>query len=307
MQLGPSGASDALAAHGQPRAACARGRRRATVSTTTARQRADDVEKELHLLGLVGLEDPPREHAAAAHRLVPARRNQRRHGDRRPPGHRAGPSPQEVGLLAVEDELVLEGSDLPQDDDALGALAGSRRHRRSSRSLPRRSSASPRRSRERGHVVAMTGDGVNDGPALQAADIGVAMGRSGTDVAREAADLVLLDDNFATIVAAVEQGRSTFANIRRFLTYHLTDNVAELTPVRRVGPVGWAASPSPSVCCRCSPSTSAPTSFPRSPSAPSRRAGTSSTSPQSRRHLIDRPPASRGPSASSAPSRRSSR
>ena len=100
----------------------------------------------------------------------------------------------------------------------------------SSRVTPEDKLRIARALRARGHVVAMTGDGVNDGPALQEADIGVAMGRSGTDVAREAADLVLLDDDFATIVAAVAQGRATFGNIRRFLTYHLTDNVAELTP-----------------------------------------------------------------------------
>ncbi|MCA2189693.1 cation-translocating P-type ATPase [Nonomuraea cavernae] len=184
-------------------------------------------ESELELLGLVGLYDPPRDDVAEA---IWKCRNAGIKlamitGDH-PRTARAIAA--EVGLLGT-DEFVVTGADLPDDDAALGELLD-RDGVVVARVTPEDKLRIARALRGRGHVVAMTGDGVNDGPALREADIGIAMGASGTDVAREAADLVLLDDHFTTIVAAVELGRATYANVRRSLTYHLTDNVAELTP-----------------------------------------------------------------------------
>jgi hypothetical protein len=121
------------------------------------------------------------------------------------------------------------GSDLPVDGEALASLL-SGPVSVFARITPDQKLRIARALQARGEVVAMTGDGVNDAPALRQADIGVAMGLGGSDVAREAADIVLLDDNFAHIVDAVEEGRAVFDNIRRFLTYDLTVNVAELAP-----------------------------------------------------------------------------
>jgi magnesium-transporting ATPase (P-type) len=195
---------------------------------------ADEAERDLVLYGLAAMEDPPRPGARAS--LEACRRAgvsvAMITGDH--PATAAAIA-DEVGLRRPGD-LVTTGAELPTDDGALGGLLD---HDGVviARVSPEDKLRIARALRARGHVVAMTGDGVNDGPALHEADIGIAMGRSGTDVAREAADLVLLDDRFGSIVAGIEQGRATFANVRRFLTYHLTDNVAELTPF-----VVWALS-----------------------------------------------------------------
>ena len=195
---------------------------------------AGEAERDLHLLGLLAMEDPPRLEVRDA--LVRCRQAGIRvamvTGDH---PRTAAAIADQVGLREPDDPIHV-GVDLPDDDVELGALIDCDGCvvARASPEVKWRIAAA---LRARGHVVAMTGDGVNDGPCLQEADVGIAMGASGTDVAREAADLVLLDDRFDTIVAGIEQGRTTFLNMRRFLTYHLTDNVAELTPL-----LVWAVS-----------------------------------------------------------------
>ncbi|HET6530865.1 MAG TPA: cation-transporting P-type ATPase [Actinoplanes sp.] len=187
----------------------------------------DADERDLTLLGLVGLADPPRPDVAEAVGAC------RRAGIRVAvvTGDHALTAAAIAGQVGITDgrPFVVTGRELPEDDLRLGELLD-RDGVVVARVSPEDKLRITRALQARGHVVAMTGDGVNDAPALREADIGVAMGATGSDVAREAADLVLLDDHFATIVSAVQMGRATFANIRRFLTYHLTDNVAELAP-----------------------------------------------------------------------------
>lgn len=218
----PHRAMEALTARGLRVLAIAAGPR----NGRTPRNQTD-CEQDLRLLGLVALQDPPRDDVSESLQAC------------RTAGVKVamvtGDHPATATAIADEvglrfpDSPVLSGTDLPEDQPQLAALID---HDGVviARVSPEDKLRIARALRSRGHVVAMTGDGVNDAPALHESDIGVAMGLSGTDVARAAADLVLLDDSFAGIVAGIEQGRATFVNIRRFLTYHLTDNVAELAP-----------------------------------------------------------------------------
>jgi magnesium-transporting ATPase (P-type) len=197
-----------------------------------APQTAREAELEMEFVGLIGMADPVRPEVPAA--VASADRAGMKivmiTGD-----HPATATSvaRAAGIAA---DLVVLGSELPEDDRALAELLLTRTPILA-RVAPEQKLRIARALQGLGEVVAMTGDGVNDAPALRQADIGIAMGITGTDVAREAADLVLLDDNFAHIVEAVEEGRAAFDNIKRFLTYHLTDNVAELTPF-----VVWALS-----------------------------------------------------------------
>jgi Ca2+-transporting ATPase len=196
----------------------------------------DDPEEELRFLGFLGLQDPPRRESRAAVEACRAA------GIR--PVMITGDHPQtglavakEVGIAASEREVAV-GADLDRwDDDALAERAGALSVY--ARVSPEHKLRIVRAWKRRGAVVAMTGDGVNDAPALQGADIGIAMGRSGSDVARDAASMVLTDDNFATLVAAVHEGRVIFENIRKTLLYLLAGNAAEILVMAAAVVAGW--------------------------------------------------------------------
>ncbi len=191
--------------------------------------RREDAERDLVLLGLVALFDPPRPevaaavadcHAAGIRILVVT-------GDH---GLTATEIARRVGIGREGDRAVtgaeLEGMTEPE----LDRLLREDREIVFARASPEVKLRIADALREEGHVVAMTGDGVNDAPALRRADIGVAMGLAGTDVAREAATMVLTDDNFATVVAAVAAGRRVYDNIRKFILYIFAHATPEIVP-----------------------------------------------------------------------------
>jgi Ca2+-transporting ATPase len=186
---------------------------------------SEAAEQGLVWLGVVGMIDPPRSEAAASVRSA------QRAGIR--VLMITGDHPAAAAAIAAELGIVAHGAPV-LTGNALAAMsppelaAAVATTSVYARVAPEHKLAIVRALKANGEIVAMTGDGVNDAPALKAADIGIAMGIAGTDVAKDAADVVLADDNFATIVAAIEEGRAIYANIQKFLRYLLSTNMGEV-------------------------------------------------------------------------------
>lgn len=191
--------------------------------------RAQELEQNLVFIGLVAMFDPPRPEVARAIAQCHAAgvKVTMVTGDY---GLTAEAIARQIGLVE-EHVRVVTGEGMGHLSDAqLRQILKYRSGLVFARMSPEHKLRLVQAYKDMGEVVAVTGDGVNDAPALRAAHIGIAMGMNGTDVAREAADIVLTDDNFATIVSAIEQGRAVYQNIRKFMTYILASNVPELVP-----------------------------------------------------------------------------
>ena len=210
----------------------------AKLPTLSAEPTAEELEQNLQLLGLVGIIDPPRPESAQA--VAEAReagiKTVMITGD-----HVATASAiaKEIGILLPTDK-ALTGAELhdmsdAELDDTVQDYAVY------ARVTPEDKIRIVKAWQKRGDIVAMTGDGVNDAPALNAANVGIAMGQTGTDVAREAADIVLTDDNFATIVHAVEEGRGIYGNIRKTINFLMSANMSEIIVIVVAMILGWGS------------------------------------------------------------------
>jgi Ca2+-transporting ATPase len=186
---------------------------------------SEDIEQEFVFLGVIGMIDPPRQEArqAVAEAQQAGIRAIMITGDH---PITAATIATELGIVPVGTRAVT-GAELQKMDRA-GIQRALRDTAVFARVAPEHKLRIVRALKANGEIAAMTGDGVNDAPALKAADIGVAMGITGTDVSKGAADMILTDDNFASIVAAVEEGRAIFTNIQKFLRYLLSSNIGEV-------------------------------------------------------------------------------
>lgn len=190
---------------------------------------SESQENALIFCGLVGLEDPPRPevadamqkcHAAGIKVIMVTGDNP----------HTALAIGKQIGQVRADNAVVITGDHLRNWSETQLQLALDAPDIIFARVAADQKMRIVAALKKKNHIVAVTGDGVNDAPALKLADIGIAMGLSGTDVAKEAADMILLDDNFASIIAAIEEGRAVYENIRKFLTYILSSNIPELVP-----------------------------------------------------------------------------
>ncbi|MBK8810087.1 MAG: cation-transporting P-type ATPase [Acidobacteria bacterium] len=228
LQEAIQAAHDSLAQKGRRVLAVARRELNSDEPRYDGEWRGSDVERNLTFLGLIAMEDPPRPEVAAAIALC------RKAGVRvamitGDDGLTAAAIGREIGLNG-DTPTIITGEQIDRIDDVTLTKLLTQSDVLFARVSPEHKLKLVQTCQKLGEVVAVTGDGVNDAPALRKANIGIAMGATGTDVAREASDMVLTDDNFASIVDAISEGRAVYDNIRKFIGYVFVSNAAEMIP-----------------------------------------------------------------------------